>query len=43
MPGMDTPSLGPSGKIALGMTDRLGGFFLYRVDPVISERLEPHI
>jgi len=42
MPGMDTPSLRPSGEITPGMTDRLGGFSLYRVDPVISERLVPH-
>jgi hypothetical protein len=43
MSGTDTPGLGPSGEIALGVTDRLGGFSLYRGDPVISERLESHI
>jgi hypothetical protein len=26
MPGMDTPSLGPSGETTLGMTDRPGLF-----------------
>jgi hypothetical protein len=37
MPGTDTPSLRPSGEVALGMTDRLGGLSL------VNQPLPPHL